>query len=138
MAQLFKHLPLAEVMISWFWDGALRVRLPARWGACFSLSLCSLALALSLSQSLSQINKIFLKPDNTFFSQKKKKKEVSSVFIFHQFPPANEPRWRAYLDIEIKPEHSHLCIGVCGLSFRISQMIGNCNLASCLTFNSYH
>ena len=60
VAQSVECLPLAQVMTT-SWDGP-GVGLPARRGACFSISLCSFppnscSLTLSRPLPLSQINK---------------------------------------------------------------------------------
>ena len=52
VAQLVKHLPLAQVVIL-----GSHVWFPAQWGACFSLTLCLRLPLLMLSLSVKLISK---------------------------------------------------------------------------------
>lgn len=49
MAQLVKHLPLAQVLISGTWDSA-HIRIPAQWEAHFFFSFCPSPQLCSFSQ----------------------------------------------------------------------------------------
>ena len=74
VAQSVKHPPSTLVMISGSWDWTLRigacVRLPAQWGVCFSLSLCSSPSALPPAYAC--VLSLFL-PFSQIKSLKKKK-----------------------------------------------------------------
>ena len=63
VAQLVKHLPLAQVMIAGSWDW-VPIGLPAQRRTCFFLSFCHSSSLCSLTLSLCQINKIFLKKES--------------------------------------------------------------------------